>query len=514
MMAFSLQTPLVVMALLTVHASAMKTFIAAVYEHAVILPNETETPVSRDDALLFMNKNIDILERAIKQAAEQNAQIIVTPEDAMYGWKFTRDTIFPYLEDIPDPLVNWIPCQEPKRFGYTPVQVRLSCLAKQNSIYVVANIGDKKPCLDSTCPPNGYYHYNTNVVYDKEGKLVARYHKYHLYSENQFDVPKKPELVTFNTTFGRFGIFTCFDIFFHDPAITLVKDFHVDTILYPTAWMNVLPLVTAIQFHSAWAIGMRVNLLAANIHHVSLNMTGSGIYAPLSSKVYHYDMKAASGKLLLSEVDSYPRLSPEYPPVVNWSAYANSIKLFPVQNSFTGFISRDEFNFTELSENAGNLTVCHKELCCHLSYTMLRKERGEVYVLGAFAGLHGRRKKEYWQVCTMLKCRTPDLTTCGQPVETALTRFEMFSLSGNFSTEYVFPELLLTEIRLSPGKFEVLKDGRLISKNGTSQPILTLSLFGRWYAKDASSVSVATSNLATTYLIGFTVVMTMAFKVF
>lgn len=55
----------------------------------------------------------------------------------------------------------------------------------------------------------------------------------------------------------------------------------------------------------------------------------------------------------------------------------------------------------------------------------------------------------------MLKCRSTDLTTCGQPVENALTRFEMFSLSGTFGTEYVFPEVLLTEIKLAPEKFEV-----------------------------------------------------------
>ncbi|XP_011354509.1 vascular non-inflammatory molecule 2 isoform X2 [Pteropus vampyrus] len=279
----SFQTSVAVFALITLHVSALDTFIAAVYEHAVILPNETETPVSQEDALLLMNKNIDILEKIIKQAAEKGAQIIVTPEDALYGWKFTRETIFPYLEDIPDPQVAWIPCEDPHRFGRTPVQARLSCLAKNSSIYVLANIGDKKPCHShgSRCPSNGYYQYNTNVVYDTEGKLVARYHK----------------------------------------------------------------------------------------------------------------------------------------------------------------------------------------------------------------------------VCTMLKCKTTNLTTCGRPAETALTRFDMFSLSGTFGTEYVFPEVLLTKIQLSPGKFEVLKDGRLVNKNGSSEPILTLSLFGRWYAKDSHSIPGGTSNLSATYLL-------------
>nr|KAF6363918.1 vanin 2 [Pipistrellus kuhlii] len=205
MITSSFQASVAVCALVILHVSALDTFIAAVYEHPVLRPKATETPVSRDDALLHMNKNIDILERAIQQAAAQGAQIIVTPEDALYGWKFTRETIFPYLEDIQDPRVAWIPCQDPHRFGDTPVQARLSCLAKNNSIYVLANIGDKKPCNShkSTCPPNGYYQYNTNVVYDAKGQLVARYHKYNLYSEPQFDAPENPELVTFNTAFGK-----------------------------------------------------------------------------------------------------------------------------------------------------------------------------------------------------------------------------------------------------------------------------------------------------------------------
>uniref|UniRef100_A0A8C3XXD8 CN hydrolase domain-containing protein n=1 Tax=Catharus ustulatus TaxID=91951 RepID=A0A8C3XXD8_CATUS len=171
--------PAVVFALTALRALASDTFLAAVYEHAVILPDPTDQPVSPSDALALMNKNMDVLEGAVKEAARQGAHIIVTPEDGIYGWRFTRESLYPYLEDIPDPVVNWIPCTDPSRFGPAPVQERLSCMARNNSIYVVANIGDKKPCdsSDPSCPGDGRYQYNTDVVFDTQGKLVARYHK-------------------------------------------------------------------------------------------------------------------------------------------------------------------------------------------------------------------------------------------------------------------------------------------------------------------------------------------------
>uniref|UniRef100_A0A8C7BCM1 Uncharacterized protein n=1 Tax=Neovison vison TaxID=452646 RepID=A0A8C7BCM1_NEOVI len=117
-----------------------------------------------------MNKNIDVLEKVVR--------ITVTPEDGIYAWVFTRETIYPYLEDIPDPEVNWIPCI---RFGYTPVQQSLNCLAKDNSIYIVANTGAGSPTVPVTLSVLMVVVTNTttDVVFDSEGGLVARYCKSH-----------------------------------------------------------------------------------------------------------------------------------------------------------------------------------------------------------------------------------------------------------------------------------------------------------------------------------------------
>lgn len=51
--------------------SSRDTFIAAVYEHAVILPNATLIPVSHEVALALMNQNLDLLEAAVTSAANQ-----------------------------------------------------------------------------------------------------------------------------------------------------------------------------------------------------------------------------------------------------------------------------------------------------------------------------------------------------------------------------------------------------------------------------------------------------------
>lgn len=129
-----------------------------------------------------------------------------------------------------------------------------------------------------------------------------------------------------------------------------------------------------------------------------VSFSGSGIYAPDGSRVYHYDAESKSGQLLVAELYSHPSLSPTYLPMVNWSLYASTIEAFPVDATFTGTIFYDEFTFSHLTREAGNLTVCQKDLCCHLNYRMVEKQDDEVYVLGAFDGLHEVEGKYYLQV--------------------------------------------------------------------------------------------------------------------
>ncbi|KAK5855209.1 hypothetical protein PBY51_005336 [Eleginops maclovinus] len=204
-------------------------YIAAVYEHNVILNPDPRVPLSRPAALQHMQQNLDIYEEQAARAAQQGVQILVFPEDGIQGFNFSRSSIFNYLETIPDPQQqSWNPCTEPGKYNKTEVLQRLSCMARRYNLYLVANMGDLQPCPlqtdpSSSCPSDGRWQFNTNVVFRSDGLLVGRYHKHNLYFEAAFDDPPQPEIITFDTPFaGRFGLITCFDILFHKPTVNLV----------------------------------------------------------------------------------------------------------------------------------------------------------------------------------------------------------------------------------------------------------------------------------------------------
>ena len=150
---------------------------------------------------------------------------------------------------------------------YPDYMKTLSSMAVNFSTYLVTNIVEKVKCDDASssdsenCKNTGYYYYNTDVVFDRNGTIISRfvylirrtnnlfvdfsYHKYNLFGEYAVDRPDEPQIETFETDFGvKFGIFTCFDILFKSPAQPVLNE-NID-IIYPTNWRSELPFLTGL----------------------------------------------------------------------------------------------------------------------------------------------------------------------------------------------------------------------------------------------------------------------------
>ncbi|CAI5690436.1 unnamed protein product [Oreochromis niloticus] len=485
-------------------------YVAAVYEHKVILNPHPRVPVSRHDALQHMQKNLDIYEEQAARAAQQGAQILVFPEDGIHGFNFTRLSITSYLETIPDPQEeSWNPCMKPERHNNTEVLQRLSCMARRNNLYLVANMPDLQPCPlktspTSTCPPDGRWQFNTNVAFRSDGLLVARYHKHNLYFEASCDTPPEPEIITFDTPFaGKFGLFICFDILFHDPTVLLVQS-GVRQLIFPTAWMNQLPLLDSIQFQQAFSLGANVTLLAVNIRNDRLIMTGSGIYTPFSA-TYHHARKGdpEEGRLLVARVPVLEPLEVKQSAAKEVEAGGGESTISvatdsgycyqdscddPPPPSYPTFISSmmyDTFTFVLLNETQGDIKVCNGTFCCRLQYRWLLQDHKELYAFGAFAGTHTVNGRYALQVCAVVRCAGLDRSSCGQEVEEAESKMD-FLLEGNFDTKYVYPSILTSRMFLEqPESLEKAADGRLTMKHSnTKGGLVTACLYGRMYHLD------------------------------
>lgn len=61
--------------------------------------------------------------------------------------------------------------------SFKQVLQRLSCSAKRSRLYTVVNLGEVEKCsvtINPDCPEDGAFHYNTNVVFDRDGAFIAR----------------------------------------------------------------------------------------------------------------------------------------------------------------------------------------------------------------------------------------------------------------------------------------------------------------------------------------------------
>ncbi|KAJ8335131.1 hypothetical protein SKAU_G00407700 [Synaphobranchus kaupii] len=510
-------------------------YVAAVYEHRLIQNPQPKVPLSRREALEHMRQNLDVFEEQAAAAANQGAQIIVFPEDGIHGFNFSRESIYGYLETVPDPTaVSWNPCSDPTRFPNTEVQHRLSCMAKAHGLYVVANMPGSEECQTHIppCPPDGRYQFNTNVVFSANGTLVARYRKRNLYFE-EFDPPSDPQLVTFDTPFaGRFGVFTCFDILFYSPAVELVERLGVRQLVFPTAWMNQLPLLTSVQAQRSFSYATGAALLGANIRADTLGMTGSGIFTPWEALYHHAGAGAPeAGRLLVKTLPVLDSLRPDLRPRSSplpllFSGYQEPQYCLQgdgecqgtapkgwgrleepatLSSPFKAEMMYDRFTMVLVQGTEGSLSVCDNTLCCHLLFRRLTAPQ-ELYALAAFDGLHVVHGTYSLQVCALVRCGGHTPETCGAEIDHAHTLMD-FRLAGNFSVRHVFPGVLSSNMQLDrpdhsgwEGRGNMQLDrpdhsdwegrGFYMSRRGMGRGLVTAVLYGRAYDQDHTQTNV------------------------
>lgn len=362
-------------------------------------------------------------------------------------------------------------------------------MAKQANIYIVANIGTviwcnvtKSPATH--CPIDGRFQYNTNVIFDHDGLLVALYHKYNLFGERFFDQPPL-KIVTFPTPYGLMGTGTCFDLLFKEPLITMIDSSsdYPSIVVLPSFWLNKIPFLAMYEYAEGWAIRMNTVLLVANVHSPETAYVGSGVFGPTGVINYTYVTdKNSPGQLLVARIPSNVFRDPSEPRSQGPHFLSNN---GGAPRSFRAKTNGDIFTYVRLGPFLNHTASCCQEsLCCYLRYSLRNfLENTSFFALGAFSGIHNENYTLYNQVCAVVLCT--DYTSCGDLSAGEDGISDMF-LQGNFSTEtFVFPTVLMDGAKLAnPDEWHFHARVRALESKFTKKRVLAFSMYGRCFSKD------------------------------
>uniref|UniRef100_A0A646QIB4 Pantetheinase n=1 Tax=Hemiscolopendra marginata TaxID=943146 RepID=A0A646QIB4_9MYRI len=498
-----------------------KTYKAAVLEH-VILPYV-------NSPLETMLANVKVYQETAAKAALEGADILAFPEYGVVG--FNRPTnkggnkndFYVYLPSAA--VGQWVPCESPEKFGEEnenhKVLEMLSCAARNNSIVLVVNLLTREPCGETNavgCPVDGFYKFNTNIIFSKNGTLLARYHKRHLLGESQLQPAPKNEFEIIDVGFMKFGTFICFDAMYDDPLVDYVTKHGIRNLVLTTAWYDELPFLASPQLYNRMARGLGINLIVSNVHYPQSSRLGSGIYSSFNGAVNEtYDI-STPGRLVIAEIPIDPPTAAEDVLECSFTAEnqplsKESNRSFRIQSIVSNkpssspseanhqiwLQSLKNFSHIFLESKEESVSVCENDLCCHLSYSFAEKPSKDLYTFAISNAYHPfAEHKFYMQVCSVMTCESADIETCGKfPSESTSAIFTSLRLTGSFATTTLFPSILATDLQSLPdsewdfsqGNCTEQKDGmkyggRITLKSTASKPIMVASIYGRVYDRD------------------------------
>lgn len=252
---------------------------AAVAKHSVI--NDRQRSNEQN-----LQSNLYQYVSLMKLAKDQDGKVIVFPEFGLTPQRRNfiirpyREDIFPFAEEIP--TISKDKYQTPyydEKFVETSILKTISRAAKEIGILTLINMIEKVPKrenIDKNNKEEDFFLYNTNVLFNENGELVLKYRKTHEWYPfiPSYDQYEGDQIPVYTSSFGvTFGVFTCFDICFSDPAMEM-RELGVKHFLYPVAQHNLLASILI----QPWS---RKNVKLEPVTHLSANLdipADSGIY--------------------------------------------------------------------------------------------------------------------------------------------------------------------------------------------------------------------------------------------
>ncbi|GIY59328.1 biotinidase, partial [Caerostris extrusa] len=352
------------------------------------------------------------------------ADVIVFPEYGIFA-PASRNELKEYLETIPDPKKTRVnPCDEPEIYSQRRILYTLSCLAKEHSIVLVANMGDIQNCQEHPqCPEDGVFQFNTNVVFDRDGTLLVRYRKERLFFELGMDLAREQQNSTFKTDFGTFATYICFDIDYERMS-EVARWPTVDAIMF---FCHVFEQIAADDhspvFGKLGLLGNNATLMVSNIQMPGYLAMGSGIFHGEKGALSYTFNPDGFSKLVVSRVPKSD-LSP-MPLNASITAFSKDDtweweedgKDIPLQCSrkllnrttdvYRDYCCMEEnitFTLAKLEKDYGNVEACHNGFCCTLNYNT--SGLNDQFYLGVFSGTYNHFNRYFWceEDCVLARC--------------------------------------------------------------------------------------------------------------
>ena len=200
--------------------------------------------------------NIEKLQRHIRQAAAEGAELVVLQElhNGLYFCQTEDTNLFDQAEPIPGPSTEL--------FG---------ALAKELGIVLVLSLFERRA--------PGLYH-NTAVVIEKDGSIAGKYRKMHIpddpaYYEKFYFTPGDLGFEPIDTSVGRLGVLVCWDQWYPEAA-RLMAMRGAELLIYPTAigWESSDTEEEKARQLGAWVTVQRGHAVANGLPVISVNRTG------------------------------------------------------------------------------------------------------------------------------------------------------------------------------------------------------------------------------------------------